>query len=164
MLEVIKNSMITSYSGMLKTPDMSLVIGDLSNNEFDIETLEELSMLFEEDNGQDLMLGLFDNTVAPDVFKLFTSQTYLNALEGSRDLVFVGLYHLGEQDLIIWAETNASGQELLSEQFEVLRDFIYISNFSVDKSMLDDKTNEFNDNFIECPQIKEALYKVLLDE
>jgi hypothetical protein len=164
MLEVIKNALITSYSGMLKIPDMSLVIGDLSNNEFDIVTLEELSTVFEEDNGQDLMLGLFDHAVATDVFKLFTSETYLNALEGSGDLVFVGCYHLGDKDLIIWSEINASGQDLLSEQFEVLHDFIYISSFSVNKSMLDDETNEFNDNFIECPQIKKALYKVLLDE
>ena len=162
MLTVIQNPLNPSYAGMLKKPDMSLVIGDLSDNEYDIETVDDLSMLFDEDNSHDLILGLFDQKIAVDVFKLFTTNTYLNALEGSRDLVFVGLYELGEQSLIIWAETLASGQATLRSVYSILNELSFINSFCVNKSILDDETNEFHDDIQDTPELKDALYQVIL--
>lgn len=162
MLTVIKNPLNPSYAGMLKKPDMSLVIGDLSDNEYDIETVDDLSMLFDEDNSHDLMLGLFDPKIAVDVFKLFTTNTYLDALEGSRDLVFVGLYQLGEKSLIIWAETIAAGQSTLRSAYSILDELSFINSFCVNKSILDDETNEFHEDIQDNPELKAALYQVIL--
>jgi hypothetical protein len=162
MLTVIQNPLNPSYAGMLKKPDMSLVIGDLSDNEYDIETVDDLSMLFDEDNSHDLILGLFDQKIAVDVFKLFTTNTYLNALEGSRDLVFVGLYELGEQSLIIWTETLAAGQATLRSAYSILDELSFINSFCVNKSILDDETNEFHDDIQDSPELKAALYQVIL--
>jgi hypothetical protein len=162
MLTVIQNPLNASYAGMLKKPDMSLAIGDLSDNEYDIETVEDLSMLFDEDNSHDLMLGLFDSKIAVDVFKLFTTNTYLNALEGSRDLIFVGLYQLGEQSLIIWAETVAAGQSTLRSAYSILDELSFINSFCVNKSILDDERNEFHEAIQDSPELKAALYQVIL--
>lgn len=166
MAEIIKNLNIENVIGLLRKPDISIALGNLSGeNNLDITTLEELEKFLEQDYDHDIEITLVDSSETENILRVLTNKAYVDELDECFENAFIVVYHLGEKDLIIWVETSGFmiGCDMISEHSE-LESFISVPHFYPTKELLNDVDSTFHHYVDKNPKILAALKEISIEE
>ena len=132
MFNVIQNPDLSSLVHCFKAPDLSIVFGDVSEqNVNDNYTLNNLEEFFTLPQDHSSYIFYVDKSKTEDLFNELTDDSLIDAITEAGENGLVCVYYGQEKDLVILLETHQglASKEHLEKNKYFGHDFYYIEHF-----------------------------------
>lgn len=146
MFHEIKNPKLDSLVHCFKVPDLSMVFGDVSDDNInDVFNLFALEDFFSRPQDHGAFIFYVDKDKTEDLFNELTEQTFIETIAEAGENGLVAVYHGETKDLVILLETNSgvTSKAYLSQNNGFGHTFYYIEKFFVTLEMLNGQDTSF---------------------